>query len=367
MANKTKKIAFFTFSFDGGGAERVLLQLVTRLVDKGYKVDLLLARATGVYLQYLPEKVRVIDLKSRHALTSLPGLMGYLYKNKPDVLLSTQHYPNSVALLASKSVGFKGKLILRQANMLTQFKQKNISLIARFLFFIFKLLSPKASKVIALNESMAVELLQETKLAPSKIEVINNPVDIKGIAHKASQSINHPWLSNAQDIPVLLAVGRLYPQKNFQFLLEAFAEILKERELKLIILGEGPLRSELNELASELEIEKHLDMPGFEDNPYAYMSRASVFILSSRWEGFPNVLVEAMACGTPVIATDCPGACREILEDGRWGELIEVDNIESMKSAILKIIDAEDKPDVRLRVKDFSIDKIINKYMALLD
>src|SRR5699024_12664628 len=116
MTNNSKKVALYTLSFDGGGAERVLLQLATKLIEKGYKVDLVLAKATGVFLQYLPKEIEVVNLKSRHALTSLPRLMIYLRKNKPDVLLSTQHYPNSVALLASRLVGFKGKLILRQAN-----------------------------------------------------------------------------------------------------------------------------------------------------------------------------------------------------------------------------------------------------------
>lgn len=364
---RTKHIAFYTLSFAGGGAERVFLQLAIRLVAKGYKVSLVLAKASGINLQYLPKEVEVVDLKSRHALTSLPKLMKYLQQNKPDVLLSTQHYPNTVALLASSLAGFKGKLILRQANMLTQFKQKSGSFIPRFLFLIFKSFLPKASKVIALNESMANELLQETKLNSNKIEIINNPVDIGEITQKAKQNVAHPWLEETSDLPVLLAVGRFYPQKNFHFLLKAFAEALKERELRLIILGDGPLRSELNALAQQLGLDNHLDMPGFEENPYAYMARSSAFVLSSSWEGFPNVLVEAMACDSPVIATDCPGACREILEDGKWGELVEVDNIEAMKSAILRTVSDESRPDVRLRVKDFSIDKIANKYTSLLD
>lgn len=361
-----KHVALYTFSLDGGGAERVYLQLATNLIEKGFKVDLVLVSAKGTYLQYLPSEVRVIDLKCRHAITSLFSLVIYLIKNKPSVLLSTQHYPNAIALLASKISLFKGKTIIRQANMLMPFLENKSGFVEKTMHWLLMRLSKQASEVITLNKTMADEFHQLTRMSKSKIHIINNPVNYKSIKLNSKLPVNHRWLQESENIPVIIAVGRFYEQKNFKFLINSFAELLKKRVVRLIIIGDGPLRPDFEVLVNKLAIDEFVDMPGFQENPYAYMSKASVFVLSSSWEGFPNVLVEAMACNTPVIATDCPGACAEILENGKWGELVTVDNIHELVRALENVLTRHKHPNVQLRIQDFEINKIVEKYIKVM-
>ncbi|MEN3001831.1 MAG: glycosyltransferase [Armatimonadota bacterium] len=182
----------------------------------------------------------------------------------------------------------------------------------------------------------------------------------------AQQPVEHPWFQDSS-MPIVLSVGRLSPQKDFATLIRAIAQVNRHMPCRLIILGKGEQRAELERLVEQLGLQQRVWMPGFDPNPYRYMARATLFVLPSRWEGSPNALVEALACGIPVIATDSPGGAREILEDGRWGILTPVGNPEALAEAILQTLQRPvDREALRRRAQDFSVDKIANQYLNAL-
>ena len=183
-----------------------------------------------------------------------------------------------------------------------------------------------------------------------------------------AEPFDHPWFAPGAP-PVILGAGRLTEQKDFPTLIRAFALVRKKHPARLMILGEGEERSKLETLVQELGLEKEVSLPGFVDNPYKYMKRAAVFVLSSRWEGFPNVLVEAMALGTPVVSTDCPNGPAEILENGKWGELVPVGETQSLASAVLRTLDRVDVVRVKgaaERADQFRVESIIREYFCAL-
>jgi glycosyltransferase involved in cell wall biosynthesis len=182
----------------------------------------------------------------------------------------------------------------------------------------------------------------------------------------AEAPMKDPWLAGGEP-PVILGVGRLATQKDFSTLLHAFARVRSQRPARLLILGEGDKRFELEALAQNLGLARDVRLPGYADNPFAYMRRCSVFVLSSAYEGLPTVLIEAMACGAPVVSTDCPSGPAEILEGGRYGCLVPIGDPDAMASAILTILqDAPDTTRTRQRAEMFSIEASVDQYLNLL-
>ena len=196
----------------------------------------------------------------------------------------------------------------------------------------------------------------------NKIEVIHNPIEIKRVQEISCEEVTHNFFSEYESLPIIIAVGRLTKVKDFSTLIKAFSIVNKKIPCRLIILGEGELRNELNSLAKDLNILNLISMPGFVENPYKYMKNSRIFVSSSLWEGFPNGLVEAMACGLHIIATDCEGGSAEILENGKWGKLVPVKDEVSMANAIIECLQNASCFNVLDRANHFSTDKIISKY-----
>ena len=183
---------------------------------------------------------------------------------------------------------------------------------------------------------------------------------------KVREAPDHPWCRESGP-PLIVSIGRLHRQKDFPTLFTAFARLLEHRPARLLVLGKGPQLSELSKLAGELGISRHVDFPGFVDNPYAFLARARLFVQSSRHEGFGNVLVEAMACGCPVVATDCPSGPSEILENGRWGQLVPVGDPAALAEAMARAMDAPPRRDaLRDRASFFSVERAVSRYEELL-
>jgi len=195
--------------------------------------------------------------------------------------------------------------------------------------------------------------------------VIYNPVVTPSLKSLATAPVDHPWIGTNQP-PLVLAVGRLTAQKDYPTLLRAFAKVRSRRNCRLIILGEGELRDSLEALTSQLGIADSVQLPGFADNPFAWMSKASLFVLSSAWEGLPNVLIQAMACGTPVVSTDCPSGPAEILENGKWGRLVPVGDEVALAEAMDRALEDKVFPDVAVRATYFSLDSALNEYYSAI-
>ena len=359
------KVALFVPSMRGGGAERAMLALASGLSSRGIPVDLVLVRAEGEYIIQVPDEVCLIDLNSQGTAASLPRLVSYLRRERPAVLLSTLAHANVVALAAKLLLWGRLRVVTRVEVTLSEMF-KDCGFKDRQTLRLLKLLLPLADKVAAISQGVADDLRCEVPSASHKIMTVYSPVVWPDHFTKAANPAEHPWF-NAEGAPVILSVGRLTPQKDHATLLRAFAEVVRSRFARLVILGVGPERENLLELAARLKVSQHVDLPGFDINPFAYMSKSKVFVLSSRYEGFGNVLPEAMACGTPVVSTDCPSGPSEILEDGKWGRLVPVGDWRAMAEAIIDTLDNPLPPEQLIsRASAFSAEASVDRYLEVL-
>ncbi|MFC1465575.1 MAG: glycosyltransferase [Candidatus Brachytrichaceae bacterium NZ_4S206] len=363
-----KRIAIFLPSLAGGGAEHIIVQLANHFSQRGVSVDLVLAQNTGVWRDKVSPDVRVIDLRARRTVSALPWLIKYLRAAQPTCILATLLHANVVAALATALANTGIRLVLREANFFTEQKRRATKMNAKAALSLAAWAYRRAHRVVAVSQAMAEDLRNALGLPTEKVVTIHNPVDLDALQDAAKMPVDHRWLSNNADLPVILGVGRLEAQKDFATLLRAFAIVKAQRDCRLIILGEGALRGQLTALARELDVADSVDMPGFAKNPYAYLLRASVFVLSSAHEGMPNALIEALALGVPVVATNCRSGPAEILEDGRWGQLVPVGDVPAMANAILETLA---KPLIQeaaiCSVQDrFGIERVADQYFEVL-
>jgi glycosyltransferase involved in cell wall biosynthesis len=231
---------------------------------------------------------------------------------------------------------------------------------------LFRLFYPWADAIVAVSQAAAQDIATLSGIPHERVKVIYNPIMTPSLLEKAQEAPEHPWFTGGQP-PVILAVGRLFKVKDFATLIRAFALVRQQCPARLLILGEGEERLALEALTHALSVQEDVAMPGFAANPYAYMKHAAVFVLSSLSESFSNVVVEAMAVGTPVISTDFAGGTREILDNGRYGALVPVGDAQAMATAICAALD--EPPDVaalQRRAGDFSLEKSFAQYAEVL-
>ncbi len=332
MNSSRERLAIFLPGLYDGGAERILLNLSAGIAARGYPVDLVLARAEGPYMAEIPATVRLIDLKAARVLTCLPALVRYLRSEQPVALLSAL-YANPVAICAKSIANVPVRVIVSEHNTLTSVSSGENDLRWKLYPSLAHWLYPLADGIIAVSKGVASDLAIATKLPPDSINVIYNPIVTPDLIEKSRVPLEHPWFRPGEP-PVVLGVGRLTTQKAFDVLIAAFAQMRKSKPAHLLILGEGEDRPMLEALIRKSGLEQEVSLPGFVPNPYPYFAQAALFVLSSRWEGLPTVLVEAMALKTPIISTDCPSGPREILENGKYGVLVPVDDQSALALAM---------------------------------
>jgi len=367
-----EKIAFFLPDLSGGGAERTVVNLLKELVKQGWAPELVLVRAKGVYLAEVPAQVRIVDLGKEQAFLAILPLWRYLKKNKPDVLISHLSHLNVIALLVKKLFSLPTPLILVEQAVMAPGRAKGKERLVRWGM---KKFYPGADTIVAVSENTARDLEERLGLRKGKVRCIHNPVIDEELFRKAAMPIVHPWIARGGEeggkaegrIPLFVSVGRLTAQKGFVHLLKAFALVKEQRPARLLILGEGELRAELEEEIRILGIEGEVSMPGFVENPYTYMARADAFVLSSEWEGLPGVLIEALACGCPVVATRSPGGQEEILENGRYGILVAAGDAAALGEGMLRVLEEPvDKGKLVQRASYFSREKAVLAYTELV-
>ncbi len=356
----------FLPNVEGGGAERVMVQLAGGLVEAGHRVDLVLGRARGRYLSEIPGAVRVVELGVDRALACGPGLLAHLRRARPRALLSTMNHVNPVAIGAARASRTGVRVVVREASNLSGQLRDADTLRGRLTPLAVRLTYPFAHRVVAVSEAAKADLVAHTGLAPRSIAVVYNPVDFETIHQKARAPVEHPWLQKGQ-APVVVAVGRLSPEKDYPVLLDAFAGLAADTDARLLICGEGAERGRLEAQITRLGLAERVELAGFVDNPYAYIARAAALALPSRWEGLPNTLIHALALGTRVVATDCPGGSSEILERGRWGALVPVGDADRLRGALRDALEgpAPNRPDAAWR-KRFELAEVLRRYEALL-
>jgi glycosyltransferase involved in cell wall biosynthesis len=366
MSEVVPRIAFFLRTLGGGGAERVLLNLAQGFVGRGLKVDLVVSAGEGLDLWQIPSGVRIINLEAPRVSASLPKLIGYLRRERPTALIPSLHYANEVALLAKYLARVPTKVLIPEHNMLsTEVKYHEKGIRQRLIPLAVRFLYPLADGIVAVSRGVAEDLVQTTGMSPKRIHVIYNPVITPQLYEMAKEPVDHPWF-NPGEPPVILGVGRLEAQKDFTTLIRAFALVCQVRPARLMILGWGPDSPHLEALIRELGLEDDVAMPGHVKNPFAYMARASVFALSSAWEGLPTVLIESMALGTPVVSTDCKSGPREILDNGKYGKLVPVGDSKSLADAILKVLSGNIKSVSSEWLNQFSLKSATQQYFQLI-
>ncbi len=359
-----KRITFFQDALRGGGAEKAVVNMLQGLSGKDFILDLVLAKLEGPYLDMIPKEVNIIDLGTNRAMKSIFPLASYLRKNRPWALVANMGHVNIATVIAKELSGISTRLVIVEQNNISAHP---LSLPrARLIKPFAKILYPRATVVAGVSAGVARDIEYQYGLVPGHAQVINNPVVDEALFIKAQATPDHPWFQD-REIPVFLAVGRLTEQKDFPNLLQAFALLRAKKTARLIILGEGEDRAKLEAEVDRLGLKTDVILPGFTANPYSYMSHAAALVLSSREEGLPTVLIEAMGCGCQIVSTDCPSGPDEILENGKYGILVPVSNSLALSEAMFKVLDSDIPKEVLIeRAQYFSTDKVVAKFLELL-
>lgn len=355
-----RHLAIFLPSLAGGGAERVLLSLAERFASAGVRVDLVLVRREGEWLGSVPHGVNVVSLQRRKTRSAIFALAGYLRREHPQTLLSSLYRNNIVAIIAARLSMRKVRVVIREANRTDFLIAANSSSRLRMKLDLFYLRRayPRAAAIIAVSGSVREGLIQTHVASSVPIHVIPNPISAPAGAQRHAQ---HP------DTVSIVACGRLSREKDYATLLRAFARLHQRVPAQLTILGDGPERCALQALAHKLDIAADVAWPGFVADPLPYMREASVFVHTSLFEGLPNVLLQAMASGCPIVATDCPGGVREALDGGRFGTLVPVGDTIAIATAIQHILTGRVSfPPAAAFLHLFDPDRIAAQYMTVL-
>ena len=337
MNNKPVLSVFASFS-GAGGVERMLINLIRGFVDLGQQVELVLVRERSPHLRRLPPEVEQVRLGVEHTQLAAPALARYLRRRRPAALLAAKDRAGRTAVIARAIAGTGTPIALRLGTNLATAMADRGALQRWLRYTPIRLLYPHIERIIAVSAGVADDTARISRVDPTRITVIRNPVITPELAQQAALPCPHPWLGEGQP-PVIIGAGRFQRQKAFPDLIRAFARMPDRTDHRLMILGEGTGRPALESLIDSLGLGGSVALPGFQTNPYPFLSRAGLFVLSSAWEGSPNVLTEAMALGTPVVSTDCPSGPAEILDGGRYGPLVPVGDVDALAGAMAATLD----------------------------
>ncbi len=360
-----ERLAVFIPSLREGGAERSMLKLAIGLAERDHPVDLVLAQREGPYLEEVPDSLRVVDLAAPRVLRSVPALRRYLKRQRPHALLSVMKHANVAALWARRLAGVPTRVVVSERVALSPNVAHATSWRTRLMPRAIRTFYPWADAIVAVCRGVADDLAASTGLPREAIDVVYNPIVTPDLERRARAPVEHPWLTPGQP-PVVVAAGRFVAQKDFPTLLRAFARVRRSRPARLLLLGDGPDRRALQRLIAELDIAEDVALPGFLNNPYPYMTRAGVFVLSSGWEGLPGALIEALYCGVPLVSTDCPTGPEEILEGGRYGRLVPVGDAAALAAGIAAALAGEVPRPPPGSWRRFELETVLEQYRALL-
>ena len=380
-SGKTRHLALFISGLSVGGVQRSVLTLAHGLAARGHRVDLIVPKAEGFFRSEVSSLVHLVNIeqwwmrlpligwwKRTRALVSPPALARYLRREQPDVLLSASHYVNLAAIWGRRLAGTGTPLVISQRTQLSR-AIANVHVPGGrrpLLGWMARRFYPAADAIVAVSDGVADDLALVADLPRARIRTIYNPVVTSDLIRRAREPVDHPWFVPGAP-PVVLGVGRLAAQKDFPTLLRAFAHVRARRSVRLLVLGEGRKRPQLEALAADLGIADDVALPGFVENPFAYMARAALFVLSSGYEGLPGALIQAMACGCPIVSTDCPSGPREILENGAHGPLVPVGDHAALAEAIRAVLDRPpDREKLTRRAGEFSLDRAVDQYLEVM-
>jgi len=356
MAGERKKILFLLPSLTGGGAERVFTTLLRHLDRTRFEPHLALLQATGAYVEDIPADVPIHNLKASRVRYGAPAIVRLIWKIRPQTILATMGHLNMVLLSVNCLFPRHTKLLVREASMPTALLngKKNM----KFWGWMYRNLYKRADRVICSSGAMVKDLEENFGVPRQKLLRIYNPVDIGRVRQMAGDG-KCPYDSGKS--PNLVAVGRLSREKGVDVLIDAMPAVLRRfPDARLVILGEGPLEAELKEQARNLGLNENVVFLGFQGNPWLYLKHAAAFILPSRFEGLPNVLLEALALGTPVVVSDCPGGIREIRESVGNMAVVPPENPGALAEAIIAVCSGPAPAIVSLG--RFDLQQVVSEY-----
>lgn len=362
-----------------GSRERLFLAVAGSLAGRGWQVDLLSAGPEPALRRAVTAPLELVDLSPgplqrlnvphtlRLSLT-VPGLVRWIERQRPALLFATSIPPNLAVLTAARRARWGVPVVIRQSNTLRIAGHPRYGGVRRrwrdpWIPRLYR----EAAHVIAVAEEVEDNLLALRAAEPGRVTVVPNAIELADAFGRAGEPPEHPWFSSP-DAPLVVSVGRLVRKKDHATLLEAFARLRRERPARLVVFGEGPMRSSLEARIAALGLGDAVSLPGHTTNPFSHLSRADLFVLSSISEGMPSALIEALACGTPVVSTDCPSGPREILADGRFGNLVDVGDVEALARAMSSQLDApRDRDRLIGRARDFAIERAVERYVEVLE
>jgi len=393
------RLALFTSALTGGGVQRSLRNLAVALTQAGYQVDLLVCHCDDAQAAALADAgVQVITLarsaplvgralalradpaglgplaptvllplKTWSKVRYIAALRDYLSSARQTGLLAAMTQCNLVALWACALAGIDCRVVVSERNMLSSFVHRYARKSRwRHLPALVAHAYPAADAIVGVSSAVADDLVECAGLARQQVVTAPNPVVDAVLREAAAQPFDHPWVQRSEP-PVVLSVGRLVEQKDPATLLAAFAAVHTRRSARLMFMGEGPLKITLAAQAAALGVADDVEFSGWEDNPFPAMAHADVFVLPSKFEGLPGVLIQALACGCPPVATDCPGGSAEILDHGRFGTLVPIGDVQAMARAIEDTLDnPPDRALLKLRAEEYSAEKSAQRYAELL-
>jgi len=359
-------LAVFLATSGHSGVDRIMGILLPHIASLGIKVDLLHVKGKGPHLPPDQGDIRIVELGSSHSFTSLAPLVRYLKREKPHALLSDKDRVNQIALLARRLAGTPTRVVVRSGTNITQTLKHRGSLEKFRHFLSMRYLYRMADGILTASEGAADDLAGFSGMSRQKISVIPNPVDKEMLFRLASEPVSHPWFSR-KTLPVIVGLGELGGSKDYETLIRAFSIFRKGRGARLFIMGDGKKRARLKALAEELNLAADIHFFGYTANPFPYLSRADLFVQSSRYEGFGMALLEALALGIPSVATDCPSGPRDILQEGLYGKLVPVGDVQAMAEAITRTLDSPpESPMIMRAALPYSLDRVAHEYMELL-
>jgi glycosyltransferase involved in cell wall biosynthesis len=356
------RIGIVIYSLAGAGAERVSVNLAHEFVAAGHAVDFVLAHGEGELIAEVPTAAEMQVAQTVGARGWRAAIRDYVQEQSPDVLLAMMEGAGVLSIQAAKGavpvyvvshIHFS-----RHCRHAPRWKERWLMPLAARWYL------PRAAGVIGVSHGVSEDIRQAAGLKTERVRTIYNPILTDAFYKKAAEPVDHPWFVPNRDWLTVVTVGRLTVQKDHDTLLRAIAHVNNQRPVRLMVLGQGERLEELQALADELGIGAMVKFAGFDANPYRYIASSDVFALSSRWEGFGNVLVEALACGVSVVATNCPSGPREVLDDGRFGELVPVGDSEVLAEGITRAYEREPTPTkLSHHLKQFESASVARQYL----
>lgn len=359
-------VAFVYRDLSLGGVQRMITNLANGLATDGHSIGICLVRHHSAHYTDLHSSIRVVRFQARTPVGAFLSIFRYLRKAKPKAVYTATPHFNIMCMIANAILGFPARVVISEHSDTEQEFRRMPWSLYKLSMLLIPLIYPYADQIVAVSSGTADSLSRFGRLQRKNIRVVFNPAFDEEILAQAAESLDHPWCD--PKYRMIVAAGRLVPQKDFSTLIRSFAHLNRQHaDTRLIILGEGDERTRLQTLIDELGQHENVSLPGSDTNPYRWFKRSRVFVLSSLWEGFGNVLVEALACGCTVVSTDCPSGPSEILGEGRWGELVPIGDAKALAAAIeLALANPRDSDDCLRRARQFGSEAMISLHKKLL-